>query len=243
MSANNLQNEIQFANAFKEIRHNNKLPDNRTNLDHITKTPTTNMNHSQTDELISTKLKNALIYDKPSRKGTSCFIMEGTNRDHEKAGDNTDVNIGNTDCFARCSNPPSPYKDIDCPTKKLETITDLSTSQIKETKNPKPKFKVLENNLISLKAEIVALKEFIIGETITVNKRIKFDEKTKSRDEVKHLREEYSSKTAIIKILSENINHHITLLLILPTLSFNKTTLHRHQNIVIILILNHQRSQ
>ena len=49
-----------------------------------------------------------------------------------------------------------------------------------------------------------------MGEIITVNKRIKSVEETQSRDEVKHLIDENSSKTAIIKILSENINHHIT---------------------------------
>ena len=54
---------------------------------------------------------------------------------------------------------------------------------------------------------MVALREFITGETITVNQRIKSAEETQSRDEVKRLREENSSKTAIIKILSENINH------------------------------------
>ena len=39
------------------------------------------------------------------------------------------INIGNNNCFARCSNHPSPYKDTDCPTKESETITDLSTPQ------------------------------------------------------------------------------------------------------------------
>ena len=91
------------------------------------------MDHSQIDELISSMLKNGPIYDKPSTKGTSYFIMEATNNDQEKAGDNTGINIGNNNCFARCSNPPSPYKDIDCPTKEPEIITDLSTPQIKET--------------------------------------------------------------------------------------------------------------
>ena len=67
------------------------------------------MDHGQIDDLISNMLKNGLIYDKPSKKGTSYFIMEAANNDHEKAGDNTDVvNIGNSNCFARCSNPPSP---------------------------------------------------------------------------------------------------------------------------------------
>ena len=112
MSANNLKNEIQFEfiiNTIKEIRNNNKRPDNQTIFDHITKSAATNMDHGQIDELISNMLKNGLIYDKPSKKGTSYFIMAVTINDHEEAGDNTDVfNIGNNNCFARCSNSPSP---------------------------------------------------------------------------------------------------------------------------------------
>ena len=52
-------------------------------------------------------------------------------------------------------------KDTDCPTKEREIITDLSTPQI--TGKPEPNYEVLENNLISLKAKIVSLKEFIMG--------------------------------------------------------------------------------
>ena len=150
------------------------------------------MDHSQIDELISNMLKNGLIYDKPY--GTSYFITEAkkVDHDHEKVGDKTDANIGNKNCFARCSNPSSPYKDTDCPTKEPEIITDLSTPQIKATEKPKHNHEVLENNLISLKAEMVSLKEFI------------------SRDEVKHLIEDNNSKTAIIKTLLENINHYVT---------------------------------
>ena len=60
MSPNNLQNEIEFEfiiNAVKEIRNNNKRPDNQTIFDHFTKTAAANMNHSQIDELISNMLK------------------------------------------------------------------------------------------------------------------------------------------------------------------------------------------
>ena len=49
--------------------------------------------------------------------------MEATNNDKEDTG----VNIGNNNCFARCSNLPSPYEDIGCPTKEPEIIADLST--------------------------------------------------------------------------------------------------------------------
>ena len=107
-------------------------------------------------------LKNGLIYDKPSKKGTSYFIMEATNNDQEKAVDNTDVNIRNSNCFARWNNTLWPYKDIDCLTKEPDVITDLPTPQITETEKPKPNYEVLENNLISLKTEIVELKKFII---------------------------------------------------------------------------------
>ena len=54
------------------------------------------------------------------------------------------------------------------------------------------------------------MKELIIEDIIPVNQRIKYVEKTQSRDDVKHLRENNSFKTAIRKILSENINHYIT---------------------------------
>ena len=87
MSANNLQNEIQFEftiNTTNEIRNNNKHSDNQTIFDHITKTAATKMDLSQIDELISSMLENGLIYDKPSKKGTSYFIMEATNSDHDK---------------------------------------------------------------------------------------------------------------------------------------------------------------
>ena len=127
------------------------------------------------------------------KKGTSYFIIEAKNNDHEKAGDKTDVNIGNNNCFARCSNAPSPYKDTDCPTKKPEIITDLSTPQIAATAKLKPNYEVPEKNLISLKADIVSLKEFIMVEIIAVNKRIKSVGETQSHDKVKHIIERNSS--------------------------------------------------
>ena len=247
MSANNLKNEIQFEfiiNTIKEIRNNNKRPDNQTIFDHITKSAATNMDHGQIDELISNMLKNGLIYDKPSKKGTSYFIMAVTINDHEEAGDNTDVfNIGNNNWFARCSNSPSPYKDTNCPTKEPETITMLSAPQIEATGKPKSNYEVLEKNLISLKAEIVSLKELIEGEITSVNKRIKSVEETQSRDELKHLIEENSSKTAIIKILSENINHHITHSSNTSSSFIQQNDLHKHQNIFMKLVLDYQRSR
>ena len=93
-------------------------------------------------------------------------------KDQEKAGDNADVNIGNNNCFARCSNTPSPFQDSDCPTKEPEIFSYLPTPQITDTGKPKPNYEILKNNLISLKKGI-ALKELIMGEITTVNQRIK----------------------------------------------------------------------
>ena len=130
--------------------------------------------------------------------------MEVTNNNHEKAGDNTDVNIQNSNCFARC-----------------------------------------KKNLISLKAEeIVLLKELTTGEIITVIKRIKSVEETQSRDEVKHLIEENSSKNCNNKdFIRKYKPPYKPILPILPIHSFNKTTLHKYQNILIMLLLDHQRSR
>ena len=61
MSAINLQHEIQFEfikNSSKES------PDNQTILKHANKTKVKNMDHSQTDELISDMLKNGTVCDK-----------------------------------------------------------------------------------------------------------------------------------------------------------------------------------
>ena len=65
-----------------------------------------------------------------------------------------------------------------------------------------------------------------MGEIITVNKRIKYvEENCNNRDLIRKYKPSY-------KILP-----------ILPILSFNKTTLHKDQNILIMLLLDHQRSQ
>ena len=63
------------------------------------------------------------------------------------------------------------------------------------------------------------------GGIITVNQRIKFAEETQSCDEVKHSRGRKSCiKYAIIQILSEDINHHITHF---PMLIFSQTILNK----------------
>ena len=65
---------------------------------------------------------------------------------------------------------------------------------------------MLEDNITTLKADMIAMKNFVMQEIFNITQRIKNIEQTNCRDEVKHLREENNSKNEIIKILSENIS-------------------------------------
>ena len=87
------------------------------------------------------------------------------------------------------------------------------------------------------------MKELIIEDIIPVNQRIKYVEKTQSRDDVKHLRENNSSKTAIRKILSENINHYITHFSNISNSSIQQSDFTETPNILIMLLLDHQRNR
>ena len=84
------ENEFHFiVNIIKEIRATSKRPDNQAILDHINKMSATNMDLNHIDEIISSLLEKQLIYYKPSKKGTSYYIMEQMN-------DEIDNNINNT---------------------------------------------------------------------------------------------------------------------------------------------------
>ena len=61
MSAINLQHEIQFEFIKNSIK---ERPDNQKILKHANKTKVKNMDHSETDELISDMLKNGMVCDK-----------------------------------------------------------------------------------------------------------------------------------------------------------------------------------
>ena len=75
----NSENKTEFhfiLNVIKEIIAASKQPDNRATLDHINKTSALSMDHNRMGEIISSILEKQLIYDKPSKKGTSHYIME-----------------------------------------------------------------------------------------------------------------------------------------------------------------------
>ena len=70
------ESEFHFIlNVIKEIRASSKRPDNQAVLDHINKTSAAIMDRNHIDEIISSMLKKQLIYDKPSKKGTSYYVM------------------------------------------------------------------------------------------------------------------------------------------------------------------------
>ena len=95
------ENETEFHfifNVIKEIRAASKQPDNQAVLDHINKTSATNTDRNHIDEVITSMLEKQLRYDKPSKKGTSYYIMERMNDDLDNNTNNTnDDHITNID--------------------------------------------------------------------------------------------------------------------------------------------------
>ena len=106
-----------------------------------------------------------------------------------------ELNINNKDSNEKsteqCSREPAINEDINIPT---------------GLQNKRSNYNMLENNVTTLKAEMIAMKNVMMQEIFNITQRIKNIEQTNCRDEVKHLREENNSKNEIIKILSENIS-------------------------------------
>ena len=106
-----------------------------------------------------------------------------------------ELNINNKDnnekSTEQCSREPAINEDISTPA---------------GLQNKRSNYNTLENNVTTLKAEMIAMKNVMMQEIFNITQRIKNIEQTNCRDEVKHLREENNSKNEIIKILSENIS-------------------------------------
>ena len=74
------ESEFHFIlNVIKEIRAASKRPDNQAILDHKNKASITNMDGNHIDKILSSMLEKQLIYDKPSKKGMSYYLMEQMN--------------------------------------------------------------------------------------------------------------------------------------------------------------------
>ena len=91
----------------------------------------------------------------------------------------------------QCSREPVINEDINTP-------TDLQ--------NKRSNYNILEDNITTLKADVMVMKKFMMSEIFNIIQRINIIEQTNCRHEAKHLREENNSKNEIIKILSENIS-------------------------------------
>ena len=79
-------------NVIKKIIAATKQPDNQAILDHINKTSATIMDQNYLEEIISSMLEKQLIYEKPSKKGMSHYIMEQMNDDIDNNTNNTNEN-------------------------------------------------------------------------------------------------------------------------------------------------------
>ena len=149
------ESEYHFIlNVIKEIRAASKRPDNQAILDHINKTSATNMDRNHTDEIISSVLKKQLIYDKPSKKGTSYYITEQMNEDIDNNSNNTnddhitnrdnlqELTINNNDIDEKsteqCYREPAINEDINTPS---------------GLQNKRSNYKMLEDNITTLKAD------------------------------------------------------------------------------------------
>ena len=91
-SANETELFHFILNVIKEIRAASKRLDNQAILDHIrrhnqaildhiNKTSATNMDRNHIDKIISSMSERQLIYDQPSKKGMSNYIMKQMNDD------------------------------------------------------------------------------------------------------------------------------------------------------------------
>ena len=121
----------------------------------------------------------------------------------EKNGDsNVDANnTDNTECVTdNDSDEPGAFHAIVTPNSKH----DESPENLDKTP-------LRSQCFMSLKAEFLTLKNFVIGEINTILEKLKTsthpnNEHTLCQEQIKYLREENNSKNLIIKILSENQN-------------------------------------
>ena len=206
----NLENETEFhfiLNVIKEISEASKQTDDQAILDHINKTSATNMDCNHIDEIISSMLEKQVIYDKPSKKGTSYYIVEQTNDDIGHNTNNTNdyqiTNIGNSqELTINTSDKDEKFTEqCFCEPAINEDITTSTDPQDKGSHN-----NILEDNITTLKTNMTAMKNFMRKEVFNITQKIKSVQQANCRDKVKHLREENHSKNEISKILSENIS-------------------------------------
>ena len=129
----------------------------------------TNMDHNHIDEIISSMFQKQMIYDKPSKKGTSYYIMEqmdddignntnNTNDDQITNKDNSQkLNINTSDnsekSTEQCSCKPAINKDINTPT---------------GFQDKRSNYNLLEDKITTIKADVIAMKNSMIQEIFKI---------------------------------------------------------------------------
>ena len=83
-----------------------------------------------------------------------------------------------------------------CPREPV-TNEDINTST--GLQNKRSNYNILQDNITTLKADVMVMKNFMMQGIFNITQRIKNIEQTNCRDQVKHLREENNSKNEIIK--------------------------------------------
>ena len=141
-------------------------------------------------------LTNNLIYNKPTESGPSYYVT-GKNGDSNVDANNTD----NPECMTDNNSDES------------GAFHAIVTPNSKCYKRPENLDKTLLQSqcFMSLKAEFLTLKNFVIGEINTILEKLKTcthpnNEHTLYQEQIKYLREENNSKNLITKILSQNQN-------------------------------------
>ena len=137
-------------------------------------------------------LEKQLIYDKPSKKGTSYYIMEQMN-------DGIDNNTNNSNNYQFTNIDNSQELTINTPDKDEKSTEQCSCEPaINEDivtpiglQSKKSNYNMLENNITTLKADMIAI---MMLEIFIITQRIKNAEQMNCRDEVKHLREKNNTK-------------------------------------------------
>ena len=180
--------------AIATLRLGRQKPDNKRILKLVQRSAATNIAQDYIDQILQEILKNNLIYSKPTESGPSVILCYGKNGDSNVDANNTD----SPECMA--------YNDSDEPSAPHTIVTPNS----KHDERPEnlDKTPVESQCFMSLKAEFLTLKNFVIREINTFLEKPKTfthpnNEHTLCQEQIKYLREVNNSKNLIIKILSE----------------------------------------
>ena len=179
--------------AIATLRLGRQRPDNKRISKLVQRSAATNIDQDYIDQILQEMVTNNLIYNKPTESGPSYYVT-GKNGDSNVDANNTD----NPECMTdNDSDEPGALHAIVTPnSKRDERPENLDKTPLRS------------QCFMSLKAEFLTLKKFVIEEINTILEKLKTSThpNTLCQEQIKYLREENNSKNLIIKILSENPN-------------------------------------